>query len=149
MLSGFGGFLLPMVSHDHNGNKKLWIGLMMLASGALVGASAATASTDAAQAMSSTLNAGTGALDLAALVQAATPLLSAGGVSLFKYFLPKIPRAILPFLTPFLGAAVEVLAHLAGLSEASPLRGALLGACGVFVHEAFSQSKKILSSEQQ
>ena len=70
MLSGFGGFLLPMVSHDHNGNKKLWIGLMMLASGALVGAPAGTATTDAAQAMSSTLNAGSGALDLAALVQA-------------------------------------------------------------------------------
>ena len=123
--------------------------LLMSASGVLVGASAAMASSDAAEAVSNTFLAGPGSLELAALLQAATPLLSAGGVSLFKYAIPKIPRALLPFLTPFLGAAVEILAHLAGLSEASPLRGALLGACGVFVHEAFSQSKKILSSQQQ
>ena len=121
--------------------------ILALSSGLLVCASAGFASTNAAETLSGVLSeTADGTFSLSSLLQAAIPLITVAGIYLIKTLLPKLPRAIFPFLTPLLGSGVEVISHLSGWSEgANPLRGALLGACGVFIHEALAQSKKILA----
>jgi hypothetical protein len=73
-----------------------------------------------------------------ALIALATPLL----IAVVKYFAPKIPRPLIPWLTPLLGAVLEWLAHAAGLTGGNLLLGAVFGAAGVAVREAVDQLRK-------
>lgn len=73
------------------------------------------------------------------------PLLAPALIALVKYFVPKIPKPMLPWIAPLFGAGVDWLGSAAGLSSGNPVMGALLGAAGVAVREALDQAKKGLS----
>jgi len=72
------------------------------------------------------------------LIPLAAPML----IALIKWALPRVPSYYLPWLAPLLGAGVDWIGSLAGLSAANPVMGALLGASGVAVREALDQAKK-------
>lgn len=74
------------------------------------------------------------------------PLLAPALIALVKVFVPRIPKALLPWLAPLLGAAVDWVGQLAGLSAGNPVMGALLGAAGVAVREAVDQAKKTITN---
>lgn len=67
-----------------------------------------------------------------------TPIIIAG----IKWGVPKIPKKLLPILTPIVGAGLEIIMHYAGVETTGGLGGAILGASGSAVREAFDQMKK-------
>jgi len=120
----------------------MWIGL--------IGAAAAAGTLYAvAPANAATVASGVGApaTPTLSLFQAVLPLAATGGVALLKWLCPKLPKPVIPVLAPLLGAAGEILGYYAGLSGGNALLGAILGASGVFVREAYDQVRKTLAEE--
>lgn len=72
------------------------------------------------------------------------PFLAPIGVATFKYFIPKIPKVLLPVLAPILGIAIDQLVSLSPGYTANPAFAALLGASGVMLREALDQTKKLI-----
>lgn len=81
-------------------------------------------------------------VDAVGLVTSLIPLLTPVLVAVVKVLVPRIPRPLLPWLTPLFGAAIEWLGHVAGLTSGNLLVGALVGAAGVGVREAWDQARK-------
>ncbi len=77
-----------------------------------------------------------------ALIPLLTPIVVWG----FKAVIPRIPKWMLPVLAPCVGALAEIAMHYAGASaEATVLRGAILGASGLWLREAMDQIRKRLA----
>ena len=74
-----------------------------------------------------------------ALITFLVPMLIWGTKSL----LPKIPKAVLPILAPLLGAGLELIPYLTGISgTGNPVLGAIFGGLGVWLREVVDQLKK-------
>ena len=57
--------------------------------------------------------------------------------------LPKIPKALLPYLSLILGIVAS-----AATGVARPVQGAVLGAAGVFVHEVVDTVRKSITTSE-
>lgn len=78
------------------------------------------------------------------------PIIVPGIIALIKWAIPSVPKAFLPILAPILGAAIDLLGHFAGLAgTGTGMTGAILGAAGVAVREAYDQTRKALSAVQE
>lgn len=103
-------------------------------------AAADPAPTATTQAPAAQAAVGVGSLSL---FQSLIPFLVPGLIALGKVFFPKIPKPALPVLAPILGAGIEIIGHYSGLSASTGLTGAILGASGVAVREAYDQIRKL------
>ena len=65
-------------------------------------------------------------------------------VAWIKKLAPAIPRVTLPFLCPLIGAGVQALDNVTqlGLIEGGVVQGALYGALGTFLREAYDQTMR-------
>lgn len=78
------------------------------------------------------------------LLDGVIPLIVPLLIAFFKNLLPRLPKALLPILAPVLGALADITMHYAGLNQGNALTGAILGATGLWLREAFDQSRKAL-----
>jgi hypothetical protein len=78
-------------------------------------------------------------------LQALLPLAATAGVAAIKRYVPGLPKAALPVLAPVLGALGEILGYYAGIASGNPMTGALLGATGVCLREAYDQTRKAMA----
>lgn len=76
------------------------------------------------------------------ILQALIPLLVPVLIALVKWFVPQIPKPLLPWLAPVFGMLVGWIDNAAGVSGSNVILSAVLGAAGVAVREAFDQAKK-------
>lgn len=73
------------------------------------------------------------------VITAIVPPLTVLAVWLTRKLIPKIPRAVLPFLALGGGAAINaLLSAIAGVQDQGPLVGALLGAAAVWLREMWT-----------
>lgn len=80
-------------------------------------------------------------MDSQTIVSLATPVIVPLIIAGVKKILPSIPTWLIPVMTPFLGASVDVLNHFATGSSTNLLLSALLGLAGVGVREVVDQLK--------
>lgn len=73
------------------------------------------------------------------------PFLAPILIAAVKFFVPQISKPLLPWLAPLFGAAIAWIANAAGAAT-NPATGAILGAVGVAVREAYDQAKKGLKN---
>lgn len=62
-------------------------------------------------------------------------------VQALKTWVPLIPSRFLPWVAPFIGAALDYAASKAGFWTSDPAIGALIGGAAVWAHQAFTQPK--------
>lgn len=85
---------------------------------------------------------------VAATAASLTPLAISGlvpfVVAWIKRLTPAIPRVALPFLCPLIGAGVQALDNVTqlGLIDGGVVQGALYGALGTFLREAYDQTMR-------
>lgn len=76
------------------------------------------------------------------IFEAFIPFLTPIVIAMVKLLLPRIPKPIIPWIAPLLGAAASWIANLSGFTQGNVLLGAVLGAAGVGVREAVDQLRK-------
>lgn len=80
-------------------------------------------------------------MDSQTIVSLATPVVVPLIIAGVKKVLPSLPTWLLPVLTPFLGASVDVINHFATGSATNIVLSSLLGLAGVGVREVVDQLK--------
>ncbi len=80
-------------------------------------------------------------MDATTIVSLATPVIVPLIIAGVKKILPSIPTWLLPVITPFLGASVDVINHFATGASTNLVLSALLGLAGVGVREVVDQLK--------
>jgi hypothetical protein len=73
------------------------------------------------------------------------PLIAPMLVALAKFFVPRIPKPLLPWVAVGAGVVLDQIGKWTGLSEGNAVLGAILGGAAVGVREALTQAKKGLS----
>lgn len=81
-------------------------------------------------------------MDWTALIPVISPIL----VAFVKMLVPKLPKFLLPILTPIFGAGLQALESASGMIDqpVDAMQGALLGSVGVFIREVVDQIKKAI-----
>lgn len=67
------------------------------------------------------------------LIAIAVPMILAG----FKAFIPKIPKRLIPWLAPAIGAVLDIALNATNVAEGNGSYGAALGALGIGIRELF------------
>lgn len=60
-------------------------------------------------------------------------------IALLKAWIPRIPKPLIPWLTPLVGAGIEWIAILSGSTDGNLILATLAGMAGVAVREAYHQ----------
>ena len=79
------------------------------------------------------------------IITAITPIIVPIVVSLFKGFIPKIPKWLLPITAVLLGVGADYINEIISGASLGAYWGAALGAAGVGIREIFDQVKKSLT----
>lgn len=78
------------------------------------------------------------------IITVLTPLVIAG----LKWGIPKIPKALLPFIAPVVGVILDQVLAFTTAHQSNLVIGAIAGALGVWLREATVQAKAVIGDKQ-